>query len=235
MARYRVHDDAFGSAWPSNAQRLVEFGTHKGFWWLGAPNGRAFYADLDLVGMGCLVIEGGAGAVVEAATATGDGLMWRATSNSNSTTDAGHVGPQAAAANDWTMVWRGRIDTSTANMEVIIGARSDTAPASFDDANEVIGFRVIGTGTLVGVCDSAGAETTRDTSFTPDASELTLRIEVRSGGTIVRFYKDDVQVGADVTTNIPAGVLNFSCGIGNGATSELTTMYTADWGGWREV
>ena len=118
----------------------------------------------------------------------------------------------------------------------MIGAQASSS--DFADANGLIAFRVSATGTLQGVCDSAGTETTRDTSFTPDGTtEMTLRIEVRSGGTIVRFFRDNVQVGADVTTNIPASLAAVMvCGIDNGASgANRTITATFDWFGWREV
>ena len=95
--------------------------------------------------------------------------------------------------------------------------------------------RLIVDGEIVGVVDNSGSETTRASGVTPDgATEHTLRIEVREAGTIVRFYLDNAQVGADVTTNIPTGVLYALCGLRNNTASSVT-MNTADWFGWREI
>ena len=161
---------------------------------------------------------------------------WLCSTSTTNASDAGFVGPAVAAvAKDWTMVWRGILASGTLQ-NVVIGAQASSS--DFADANGLIAFRVSATGTLQGVCDSAGTETTRDTSFTPDGTtEMTLRIEVRSGGSIVRFFRDNVLVGADVTTNIPAtAAQHMVCGVDNGASgADRTIPATFDWFGWREV
>ncbi len=137
-------------------------------------------------------------------------------------------GPYLISTADWTMVWRGKIP-SAASQTIIIGCTTNGTPA---DQNGIIAIRVSGTGNVIGVVDNAGTETTRDTSAT-GVTELTLRIEARSGGTIVRFYKNNVQIGADVTTNIPSGVMLSICGIST-QTTALKSFTTWDFYGWRE-
>lgn len=138
-------------------------------------------------------------------------------------------GTQLISTADWTMVWRGDI-VSAASKTAIIGLAPNGTPL---DQNGIIAFRVSGTGNIIGVCDNGGTETTRDTGAT-GATECTLRIEVREGGTIVRFYKDNVQVGADVTTNIPTAAGYVIAGVSTQAVASKT-MTLWDFYGWREV
>src|SRR5690606_16195371 len=112
--------------------------------------------------------------------------------------DAGVLGPRVFYQNDATLSCRVAIPAGT-NQTALFGFIRGT---SYTDQNDLIAFRVTGAGNVIGVCDSGGTETTRDTGAT-GATEASYRIEIRENGTIVRFYKDGVQVGADVTTNIP--------------------------------
>ena len=72
----------------------------------------------------------------------------------------------------------------------------------------------IGTGNFIGVSDSGGTETTRDSSTTPDGSTVVaLRTKISSNGATIQFFLNGTQVGANVTTNIPTAELWASLGI----------------------
>lgn len=214
----------------STAQTFVETSGYRSFWFSGPPATNADYASNTTVGLGCQALAAGSATLNEATTVLPGG--WLHTTDTTSGTDCGFMGPRIPPTVDWTMVWRGVL-VSAASQNVFIGANHTAI--DFQDGNNIIGFRIAATGTIQGVCDNAGTETTRDSGITPDgATQHTLRIEVRSGGTIVRFYIDNAQIGADVTTNISASALYASCGIVT-LTTAAKVMYTADWGGWMEV
>jgi len=213
------------------AQAFVEAGVHKGFAALGSPTGAHTYADDDLIGMGFVVQETNSGSVTTTTSGALSGT-WTFSTSTTGSSDAGVFGPSYLYTADWTLVWRGILPTNAALLAAFIGCKAN---ANFADENNVIAFRVLTTGNIFGVCDSGGTETTRDTGVTPDGStEHTLRIEVRSAGTIVRFYLDDVQVGADVTTNIPTASLTACIGLQNNTTTDVT-MRTSDAYCWREI
>ena len=222
-----------GASLESDAQTFVETSGYKQFFSLGPPvNGNAnAYANGALVGLGFAITKDATTASIAAETTTGvDYGAWKFATGATASEDAGVTGPLTEYKNDWTLVWRGRIP-SAANQTIVIG--SIASGLLFADANNFIGFRVLGTGNVVGVVDSAGTETTRDTSAT-GATEMTLRIEVRSGGTIVRFYKNNAQIGADVTTNIPTtNSMRIACGVQTSSTD--VNFFTHDLFGWREV
>ncbi len=208
----------------TSAQGFVELSGHKGFFG-GIGTGSAAAPGFAL---------GTTTAMLNASTITrsnvaGDEGSALLTTDANNNDYAEAQGPFLIATGDWGMEWRGKIPSS-ASQTVIIGGSPNGTPA---DQNGIIAFRVSGTGNVIGVCDNGGTESTRDTSAT-GATELTLRIEVRSGGTIVRFYKNNVQIGADVTTNIPAAVTRAVCGIST-QTTAAKAMNVWDWYGWRET
>ena len=67
-----------------------------------------------------------------------------------------------------------------------------------------IGFRwTTADASIIGFVDSGGTETTRDSGEDADGTEYTLRLEVSANRSIVKFFIDNVQIGANVTTNIP--------------------------------
>jgi hypothetical protein len=206
------------------AQDFIERGVNKGMGWLGPGNANSTYADGNLVGAGFEIVE-----VSTAAMTTNDAGGWLHTTGTTNSSTTGFNGAGLVAANDWTLVWRGSIP-SAANQTVSIGA---TSVGVFGDNNNRIAFRVSGTGNVIGVCDNGASETTRDTGA-DGSTEMTLRIEVREGGTIVRFYKNDVQVGAEVTDNIYTSALDIAVGITN-ANSANVNMTTYDATYWREV
>lgn len=235
---WKVNSGATAPEWGSAslevaAQAFVEDGTYKQFWGAGAPQAVVGYGVNNLVGLGCVVQEQGTGAVTLDTTAGTRFGGWLCSTSTTNNSDAGLVATTQVVANDWTVVWRGVL-FSESGQNVVIGGNVQST--DFADANNLIAFRVSGTGTLQGICDNGGTETARDTSFTPDGTtETTLRIEVRSGGTIVRFYKDNTQVGADVTTNIYTSNLQMAAGVTNGTSNADRKIVTHDFFGWREV
>lgn len=120
----------------------------------------------------------------------------------STTADSYIAGRNFVVTEDITFVCRVTI-TSQANQVIFIGGAAVIGAA---DANDRIGFRIAGTGNIIAFCDNGGTETTRDSGAAPTGTQV-LKIVISAGGTIVRFYIDDVQVGADVTTNIYASTL----------------------------
>jgi hypothetical protein len=227
-----------GAAWVAaggttslNAAALafVEGGVHKAFHGLGAASAKTTFADATRTGMGYEVLIANTGTVRSSEFGDAQIGAWKFQTDTTSASMAGVLGTRFEAASDWTLVWRGVIEAS-ADQTVMIGFKGTQ---NFADNNDIIAFRVLGTGNVVGVCDNSGTETTRDTGA-DGATEMTLRIEVREGGTVVRFFKNDVQVGADVTTNINANAATLVCGITNSTTANKR-MWTYDLFGWREA
>lgn len=215
-------------------QNYVEFSGKKGAWGLGSVASSisldASFTNTVTVGLGCtpLMTLGGAG--LSRATSSQGG--WAFQTGTTAGDDSGFLGPTNVSTYDATMVWRGVL-SSAASQNQVIGWQTSTS--SFDDANDMIGFRISGTGTIQGVCDSGGAETTRDTGVTPDGTtECTLRIEISGAGTVVRFFRNNTQIGTDVTTNIPAGTLTAACGVTTSAAASKTITRVFDWWGWRK-
>lgn len=212
-------------------QSLLRQGVYKGLHLLGSVSGQGPLATNTLQGLGWTAILAGTGAVVIPTVSQFMSLRRLAT-GATVNSDSGLKGALLLAANDWTLEAEVYLD-SLADQTIIIGAKTDAG--NYADENGLIAFRVTGTGNIIGVCDSAGVETTRDSGFVPVlTTRRVLRIEVRSGGTIVRFYVDGAQVGADVTTNIPTGQLYLSAGIRNTAAADKV-MYLGDAVAYREV
>jgi len=207
-------------------QDAIETGSAAAIARLGPSQGNV--ASGDNVGLGFDASLGSGATLTRDTTYPG---AWLHSTGATNGADAGFKGTSFISAADWTFVWKG-ILSNEADRTVFIGGRTS---GNFGDQNNIVGFRVLTSGSIVGVCDSGGTETTRDTSVTPDgATVITLRVEVRSGGTVVRFYKDNVQVGADVTTNIPSGALIMAEGLENATTADKV-MRTIDAAYWREA
>ena len=215
-------------AWWKVVQGFIEGGNYRLAAQLGAAHAGT-YATGDEVGLGFeAVIQGATGAI--SGTVSGQEGRWNFSTGTTNPTDVGVRGPAVLASHDWTFIFRGVLE-SEAGASILIGGIPQGT--SFADANNLIAWRVAGTGTIVGVCDNAATETTRDTSVTPNGSTVhTLRIEVRSGGTIVRFYRNNVQVGADVTTNINTAAMMLAAGVRGVGTDH--DMYVEDVSAWRE-
>lgn len=218
---------AVNTALPNIVQTFIENGVYRSLFFLGSSNNLSSSMVSGAVpGIGCALFIDGTSA--DADKATGGG--WTFSTGSTSGEDSGVLGPVFTVANDWTMVAK-IIPTSAADQNVLVGV---SGTSGFVDGNNIIAFRIIGAGNVIGVCDSGGVETTRDSGGTYDGQTITLRIEVREGGTVVRFYLNNAQVGADVTTNIPTGNYGGVCGIINSTTANKT-LGVIEYSGWREV
>lgn len=204
----------------AEAREFIERGTYKSLALLGAcSNGLTTTADNEPVGQGWKTYINVGTMQPETASGTDDGAWRVTTQGSSGTEDVGFLGPQMRVTRDWTFSARVKVG-SLANQGWLMGFGS----RNFADHNNLIAFRVSGTGNVIGVCDSGGSETTRDSGANGN-SEMVLRIEVRSAGTIVRFYKNGSQIGADVTTNIPTGSLTAILGIRSGVAQ--TALFNA--------
>ncbi len=211
-------------------QSFVEDGVYKALSSLGTGHYTILYSENDKIGLGFRVVKNGSASIIGSdPTALGG---WLLTTGSTAGSTAGFFAQGFRSTDDWTMVGRVALNTAAAQ-SVIFGV---SLTSNFDvTQNGIIGFRVSNTGTLVAVCDSGGTETTRDTGFTPNGAEQSLRIEVRSGGTIVRFYRNGTQVGADVTTNIMTGDGIVQVGMTNLLSASSSSMKVFDVFAWREV
>jgi len=142
------------------------------------------------------------------------------------------AGQDLSAADDWTIVIRALLMSADSSQPVFMGLSTADAPA---DANDRIGFRSLG-GNIVGFTDAAGSETTRDSGTAANGSTVhTFRIEVSGNGGTVKFYLDNSQIGANVTTTIPSSTaMQITIGVtgqsGVGGTLDLANAFA-----WREV
>jgi hypothetical protein len=208
MARFRTFDDTLGIALPATLKDYVEDGLGKARVSLGAKPARTF-ANNDLAGLGFAVRLIGSGSLVNS-------TVHRGTWHGNTTTtsdEIGFLGPNAlTAADDWSLYCRVVVDLTSTTPEFWFGLKDS---GSFSDENNVIAWRVLGGGSnFEGVCDNGGTETTRNSGTAEGTTERTLGLEVSAGGTIVRFIFDGVQVGADVTDNIPSSTsMEMVCGL----------------------
>jgi hypothetical protein len=159
-----------------------------------------------------------------AATLRDDGLVSFATPG-DSTADTYRIRGfqvQPDSAGDITLFWRGAFGAGGADTSQLFGLAAGTTIA---DANNFIGFRSNTTGNVFAVCDSAGSETATDTGTAQGTTPHDYEIRVRELGTIVEFFVDGVQVGSDVTTNIPKTInLNALCGSA-GNTTGVTMVH----------
>ena len=142
------------------------------------------------------------------------------------------AGQDLSAADDWTIVVRAILESTSSTKQVFIGLSTADDPV---DANDRIGFRSIG-GNIIGFTDAAGSETTRDSGVAANGSTVhTFRIEISGNGGTVKFYLDNSQVGDDVTATIPSStVMQINIGVrGHSGTEgdiELANAFA-----WREV
>ena len=164
-----------------------------------------------LIGLGFVTVRSGTSTFAAAPHANlpgGTQMTVRAVDDDSGLRGSGYL----AAADDWVIGCRIKQGASAAKQDFFLGLKASVTAFSSKE-NNLVGIRLSGTGNYIGVSDSGGNETTRDTSNN-DTSEHTLRIEISGGGTIVRFFFDDSQVGADVTTNIPPRTdLVLACGV----------------------
>ena len=189
---------------------LIQSSGQQSFAALGPPvNVASTYATNTFVGNGFQTKHsGGAGAAIVSDSGTAAWSLSTGTAGSGAL--AGFNGPMAKASRDWTFTGRFYF-SSASNMSFVLGAK--TTVASFADENGLIGFRVAGTGNMFFVSDSGGTETTRDSGATKAGGWHTFEVRSRSGGTILQGLIDNVQIGADITDNIPTGSLNIAAGV----------------------
>jgi hypothetical protein len=136
------------------------------------------------------------------------------------------------AAEDWIITARVRVSDASLRFSVGLG----TAFPDPSQSNDYIGFRIIDPNLpeFVGVCDSAGVETVRSTGTQVGAADHRLRIEISGNGTVVKFFFDGVQVGADVTTNIPTTTA-MAIHVFNRSSTAGHAVHISDLFAWREV
>lgn len=192
----------------------------------GSPSFAKNFADGDHVGAGFSVRESGDGTVNLSGASAGWQLTIAATGS-----DAGFTGGSAALQAGNHFVLRGSIGGVVETDCVCIFGFKVNGTNDFSDLDDFVGFRVLSTGgNVFGVCDDGGTETTRDTGIASgDPAEIhAYEIRINFLATIVQFFVDGVQVGADVTTNIPTGILFPSCGISNGGVANQVSQTIFD-------
>lgn len=195
---------------------------------LGPMSGGHTYATADLVGQGWAVVLTGSGDVVEAGSAVG----WQLDSGTTQNSDVGLVGPTISLIQDWTFVASGELeDTAMVAADIVLCGGIGSA-TSFDDQNNLIAFRISGTGNIFAVTDDAGTETATDTGISGNAQH-TFRIEVRDTGATVRFYIDNVLV-ATHTTNIPSAFTFLAIGMTNAGAAANKRLLVLGVDSWAE-
>jgi len=150
--------------------------------------------------------------------------------NSVSGEDTVINGPGQDPQDDLTLVGRVKFAGAT-SATIIVGFK--TTHTTGADENDMIALRASGTGNVNGVCDASGTEGTRDYGDA-GTSEFTFEIRTREAGTIVQFFRNGVQVGADITSNIPTGTLYPVVGVRGGGAGDAS-LIVSDMAGWREV
>jgi len=141
----------------------------------------------------------------------------------------------AAASQDWTMVARvSWPDPGSGTNGFMFGLLKNDGGSPVEPNQ--IGWRIVPGGNIEGFVDSGGSETTRDSGQAGEAAEHTLRTEISSGGGIVKFFFDNSQVGANVTTNIPStSTLIVAIGAQGKAGGPADSFDVADVVAWRDV
>ena len=147
---------------------------------------------------------------IETGSANGVGIFF-----GTHITAAETSGGNLSAADDWTLLCQAYL-TAAAATNFMYGLADGVAPLG--TGNNGIGWRMVGTGNLIGYVDNAGTETTVDSSVAPTGEIHNLKIVISGGGTTVKFFRNGSQVGSDVTTNIPSSTSMMFMG-GGGRTS----------------
>ena len=203
----------------SLSRGFVQDGAYQAFFWVSAASG---VASADPVGLGCRALIDSTGSLTNSST-TGLTTALTASGNGN---DAGLYGPYVPGGRGFTVSAQ-LVANNVASQSVFLGATSGSD--FLDTTANLIGFRVSGTGNYIGVCDSGGVETTRDTSVVPDGSTVQ-RLTIRRVGSTVQFFRNGAQVGADVTSNLTASALITVCGV-QSTTAATKSMHFADFNG----
>ncbi len=214
-------------------QDFVEGGAHRGLWMGGsaAAGGAVVYANGDLVGVTCACLLSGTGALLASTFASLE-PGFDARTGTTDTSNAGIIGPSGIViSDDPTLCVRLRQALSEIQQVILFGLGLTTA---FTDHNDSLGIRIVGDGNWFGFVDNGGTETTRDTS-NKDTLAHDFVIVVSAAGTIVQLSDNGVQIGANITTNIPADAGHFPlCGINTTAGSNDKRVQMSDFMGWVE-
>ena len=211
-------------------EAFVEDGTKKCIYFMGGAS-ETTHATAVEVGIGFKTVSADSGDDIKPSAVILGG--WAASTNG-----AGQAlirsNPAMAMDQDWTIVCRvAWADPPTNAIGYIVGIGiGDISPT----VNGTMGWRMAPGGYYIGFVDEGGTETTRDSGTAGGATERTLRIEISGGGTTVKFFFNDSQVGADVTTNIPTGTSLYlgAASQGGSAASPVTADF-ADLYAWRDV
>jgi hypothetical protein len=211
-----------GNLWVANLQDFVEAGVNSVIYILGGHPELAA-ADNELHGLGFTTYNDPV-----ASTVLRGGWNMRAGG-------AGASGvrstPNQQASDDWTIVARVNwANPSSGAKGPVLGLNAGGGVNSA--GNDIIGIRAVQNGNYIGFTDSGGTETTRDSSQAADGTTHTLRIVISSGGTVVQFFLDNTQIGANVTTNIPSGT---NLAVVFGTDTSTSDASIADLMAWREV
>ena len=138
---------------------------------------------------------------------------------------------QLGVGQDWIITARVRVEG--VNGRFFLGL-TDSVVADPQTNNDCIGLRESANAAFEFVCDSAGTETVRATADLPGAADHRVRIEISANGTVVKFFWDGTQVGADVTTNIPTmNTMTLTVGARDGGVNTFQSV--SDLFAWREI
>lgn len=133
-----------------------------------------------------------------------------------------------ASADDFDMSIVIRLNDSTSRT-IFFGLKASAGSAA--DENEICGFRITDNGNIIGVVDSGGTETARDSALAGSAAPGTvyaLRISGRAG--TIKFFVNNAQIGANVTTNVPTGLVYPSWSILTSAAAQKAVDWRDMWG-----
>jgi len=204
--------------------KMVDDGTYQVLYMLGGSDGRTLNSTNDPaeVGLGFRHTTGTSSTSLSPSSVV-DGAWHVETGSANGVgiffgthiTAAETAGGTLAAANDWTILCQAYLTAGSAT-NFFYGLAEGVAPLGL--TNNSIGWRVVGTGNLIGFVDNGGTETTVDSSVSPSGQVHNLKVVISAGGGTVKFFRNGSQVGSDVTTNIPSSTSMMIMG-GGGRTS----------------
>ena len=221
-----------GNLWVANLEDFIEAGANKIVYILGGASATTITAADKRIGIG---FEWSGSTSMSPSTVV-DGA-WAMNLAGGAAEPVLNAGTNInKASDDWTITMRVLMGDPAGRTRGIVFGLSSGGSVNGTATNKIF-WSILPSGNFIGRSDSGGSETTRDSGTAPDGStEHTLRIEMRSGGSIVRFYFDNSKVGADVTTNIPSST-DMQLVFGGTSTSGETalTIHIADLMIWREV
>lgn len=193
---------------------FIQDGAYQSFFWVSSTYSQS--VNNTPVGLGVVTfLDSSAGLIT-----TVNGYTTAAT-GASSGNDAGVLGQRIPGGRGF-VISATLVANNVASQSVFMGA---SAGSDFLDTNaNLMGFRVNGTGNYIGVCDSGGTETTRDTSVVPDGSTFQ-RLTVRRSGSTVQFFRNGAQVGADVTSNLTSSNMIAMLGIQTTTSASKNVSY----------